>query len=100
MLNLIKEFFAAVANSTKGFLNPEELYRSIVTALGSGSFLGLLLTMFQTLLSNVTTIFPNPVSGALATMLLTLVVDLLRRLNQGGKPAPTPAPPVAPAKLI
>ena len=95
MLNLIKEFFASVANSTKGFLNSEELYRSILTALGSGSFLGIALTVFQALLANVGTIFPIPVVGALATMLLTLVVDLLRRLNQGGKPAPTPAP-VAP----
>ena len=93
MLNLIKEFFASVANSTKGFLNAEELYRSILTALGSGSFLGLVLTVFQAVLANVGMIFPNPAIGALATMLLTLVVDLLRRLNQGGKPAPTPVLP-------
>lgn len=92
MLNLIKEFFATVANSSKGFLNGEELYRSILTALGSGSFLGIVLTVFQSVLANVAMIFPNPVVGALATMLLTLIVDLLRRLNQGDKPAPAPAP--------
>ncbi len=40
-------------------------------------------------------IFPNPIVGALATMLLTLVVDLLRRLNQGTKPA-TPVAPATP----
>jgi hypothetical protein len=91
MLNLIKEFLSSVANSSKGFLNAEELYRSIVTALGSGSFLGLVLTIFQSLLANAATIFPNPIVSALATMLLTLIVDLLRRLNQGGKPNPTPA---------
>ena len=88
----IKEFFAAVACSVKGFLNAEELFRSIVTALGSGSFLGIALTVAQALLAHVATIFPNPVVSALATMLLTLVVDLLRRLNQGDKAAPAPAP--------
>jgi hypothetical protein len=92
MLKLIKEFFAGVANSTKGFLNPEELFRSIVTAFGSGSSLGLILTIFQTLLAHVSMIFPNPAVAALATTLLTLVVDLLRRLNQGDKPAVAPAP--------
>jgi hypothetical protein len=92
MFNLIKEFFAAVANGTKGLLNAEELFRSIVTALGSGSFLGVALTILQALLAHISVIFPNPVVSALATMLLTLVVDLLRRLNQGDKPAPAPAP--------
>jgi hypothetical protein len=90
MLTIFKQFFAAVATSTKGFLNAEELFRAILTALGSGSALGLLLTVLQVLLANVAVIFPNPIVGALATMLLTLIVDLLRRLNQGSKPAPTP----------
>jgi hypothetical protein len=95
MIKLFQAFFASVASSTKGFLNGEELYRSILTALGSGSALGVFLTVLQALLANVATIFPNPVVGALATMLLTLVVDLLRRLNQGTKPAApvTPATP-------
>ncbi|HEY2157681.1 MAG TPA: hypothetical protein VGH33_18775 [Isosphaeraceae bacterium] len=92
MIKLFQDFFASVAGSAKGVLNPEELYRSIITALGSGSALGVALTILQALLSNVAVIFPNPIVGALATMLLTLVVDLLRRLNQGGKPAPTPTP--------
>jgi hypothetical protein len=95
MIKLFQDFFSGVASSTKGFLNAEELYRSILTAFGSGSALGLLLTLVQVLLSNVGTIFPNPIVGALATMLLTLVVDLLRRLNQGTKPA-TPANPATP----
>jgi hypothetical protein len=92
MTKLFHDFFASVTDSVKGFLNPEELYRSIITALGSGSALGLVLTILQALLSNVAVIFPNPIVGGLATMLLTLVVDLLRRLNQGGKPAATPTP--------
>ncbi len=44
MLKLFQDFFASVADSAKGFLNAEELYRSILTALGSGSALGLVLT--------------------------------------------------------
>jgi hypothetical protein len=96
MLKLFKEFFAGVANGTKGFLNAEELSRSIVTALGSGSFLGVALTVAQALLAHVAAIFPNPVASALATMLLTLVVDLLRRINQGGRTVPAPTPEPAP----
>lgn len=92
MLNQIKAFFSTVAGSTKGFLNAEELYRSILTALGSGSTLGLILTVLQMLLAHVTTIFPNPVASGLATMVLTLIVDLLRRINQGNQPTPAPAP--------
>ncbi len=91
MLKLIKRFFAAVADGTKGFLNVEELTRSIVTALGSGSVLALALTVVQAMLAHVALIFPDPTVGALATTVLTLVVDLLRRLNHG-EPAPTPGP--------
>jgi hypothetical protein len=99
MLQLIKDFLARVAGSSKGILVAEELYRSILTSLGSGSMIGLALTVLQTVLANAAIIFPNPLVGSLATMLLTLVIDLVRRLNHGPNPTPAPAPAPAPAPI-
>ena len=94
MFNLLKKFFAAVADTKKGILIPEELLRSILTSLGSGSMIGLALTVFQSLLTNAGVIFPNPLVGGVVTVVLTLVIDLIRRLNQGPTP-PTPGKPAA-----
>jgi hypothetical protein len=99
MLQLIKDFLAKVSNSSKGILVTEELFRSILTSLGSGSIIGLVLTVLQTVLANTATIFPNPLVGSLATMLLTLVVDLVRRMNHGTIPTPAPAPAPAPVPV-
>lgn len=88
---LFHGFFGAVAGSVKGILIPEELYRSIVTALGSGGFVGIGLAIVQAILDHVGFIFPNPAVGGLMTLALTLVLDLLRRQNQGAPPAPPAA---------
>jgi hypothetical protein len=92
MLPIIKQFFAKAEGSIQGYLNPEELYRSIVTSFGSATSMGLLLLILQAVQTNAATIFPNPTVASLATGLLTLVIDLLRRQAQGSTPAPTPAP--------
>ena len=97
MLSAFKNFFAHAEGSTKGLLSPEELYRSILTSLGSGSTIGVVMLLLQSLMSNASTIFPNPTVASLATALLTLVLDLLRRQSQGDKPAPTPTPTPTPA---
>lgn len=97
MLQSLKNFFAATSGSIKGYLNPEELYRSLLTSFGSGTTVGLILVLLQTVLSNAATVFPNPTVASLATVILTLVIDLLRRQSQGNIPTPTPAPPVVPA---
>lgn len=98
MLNVIKAFFARVAGSGKGILVAEELYRSILTSVGSGGMVGLVLTVLQAVLAHSATIFPNPLVGWLASMLLTLVIDLLRRLNHdGSSPAIAADAGVAPA---
>jgi hypothetical protein len=99
MLQVIKDFLAKVAGAGKGFLLPEELYRSIITSLGSGGMIGLIMTMLQAVLTNTATIFPNPLVGSLATMVLTLVIDLFRRMNQGSTPAPAPVPTPGPAPV-
>ena len=91
MLTAFKNFFTDVEGSIKGFLSPEELYRSILTSLGSGTSIGVVMLLLQSLLANAGTIFPNPTVASLATALLTLVLDLLRRQTQGNTPAPAPA---------
>ena len=92
MLAILKNFLSAVEGSVQGQLNANELFRSIVTSLSAGTGMGLLLTILQLILSNVATIFPNPPVATLATALITLVIDLIRRQNQGSTPTPTPAP--------
>jgi energy-converting hydrogenase Eha subunit A len=97
MQTILQNFFSDVEGSIKGSLNAEELYRSILTSLGSATSVGFVLGVLQAVLTNVATIFPNPTVAALATGLLTLVVDLLRRQSQGTTPSPAPTPTPAPA---
>jgi hypothetical protein len=93
MLASIKRFFAVSESSLQGYLSVEDLYRSILTSLGSGTLIGVLILVVQGMLSNVATIFPNPSVASMATVALTLILDLLRRQSQGGvTPPPTPAP--------
>jgi hypothetical protein len=86
----LRNFFATVHGSVKGLIAPEELYRSIVTALGSGSVVGLFILVIESVLAHVATVFPAPGTSTLATMLLTLILDLLRRQNQGVTPVKGP----------
>ena len=92
MLAALKRFFAKTDGAFKGVLNPEELYRSILTSLGSGTTVGIAMVFLQAILSHVGSIFPNPTVASLASALLTLVLDLLRRQNQGTTPSPAPNP--------
>ena len=91
----LKAFFASVCNTKKGILVPEELLRSILTSLGSGSLMSLVLTVLQSLLASAAVIFPNPIVGGLVTVVLTLVIDLIRRLNHAPAPTPEPVKPTA-----
>jgi hypothetical protein len=86
MLNVIKSFLAPVPKTIRGILLPEELFRSVLTAFGSGSLMGLLLVALQAVLSSVAVIFPSPIVASLATAILTIVVDQVRRLEQRSTP--------------
>ena len=90
MLNLLKHFFADVRGSRQGILVPEELYRSILTSLGSGTIIGIVVVILQAVLDHVVSIFPDPAIASLASISLTLILDLLRRQNHGDKPAAAP----------
>ena len=96
MLATLKRFFAVSESSIKGFLSLEDLYRSILTALGSGTTIGVVILVLQAVLSNVALVFPNPAIASMATVILTMILDLLRRQSQGNVPTP-PAPSPAPA---
>lgn len=96
MFAAIKKFLANVKGSQKGVLIPEELFRAILTSLGSGTVVGLTILVLQAVLNHVTAIFPDPAIASLASVSLTLILDLLRRQGHGEIPAPA-APDAVPA---
>jgi hypothetical protein len=100
MFNVIKKFLAAVPKASKGILLPEELFRTILTAMGSSSVMGLLLLALHAVLINVAVIFPTPIVASLATAILTIVVDQVRRLEHGATPAPIPTPTPTPSPIV
>ena len=87
MLAALKHFFSDVKGSAQGVIVPEELYRAIATALGSGTLIGIIAVILQAMLDHVVTIFPDPAIAGLASISLTLILDLLRRQTHGAKPA-------------
>jgi hypothetical protein len=89
-MSVFRKFFSTVKGSVKGMIDPEELFRSILTSLGSGSIVGLLILVLQSVIAHVATIFPHPSTSTLATMFLTLFLDLLRRQNHGDTPTKAP----------
>ena len=95
MLAVLKAFFADVKGSKQGILIPEELFRSILTSLGSGTIIGAVVLILQAVLDHVVSIFPDPAIASLASIVLTLILDLLRRQTHGDKPVdPTLTPAV------
>ena len=94
MFAALKRFFADVKGSKQGILVPEELFRSILTSVGSGTVIGVVVLILQAVLDHVVSIFPDPALAGLASISLTLILDLLRRQTHGEKPA-TPANPSA-----
>lgn len=91
MFAALKHFFADVQGSRQGILVPEELFRSILTSLGSGTIIGVVVVILQAMLDHVVSIFPDPAIASLASISLTLILDLLRRQTHGDKPALVPA---------
>lgn len=87
MFAALKHFFAGVKGSKQGILVPEELFRSIVTSIGSGTIIGIVVLILQAILDHVISIFPDPAIASLASVTLTLILDLLRRQTQGEKAA-------------
>jgi hypothetical protein len=83
--NSPRAFWGEVPGALKNHLNTVELTRITITSLAAG---GGVLGLLQALLASVGTIFPAPSDAALAAVILTLILDSLRRLDHGQEPAP------------
>lgn len=79
-----QQFFAAVPGSLRDHLNFEELARIAITALTAG---GGVFGLLEAVLSQAPAVFPAPADAALAAALLTLILDVCRRLQHGDDPA-------------
>ena len=99
-LKALLSVFGKVADTNKGLIVPEELFRSIVAALGSGGTVLILIDLLQSVMTHAAVIFPNPLVAGLASTVLTLILDLLRRQNHDTTPAlPIPPAPTIPAAM-
>ncbi len=86
MFAKILAFLSPVAGSVKGFINAEELFRAVLTAVaasvGTGSVASILTAVLTTISASAATIFAGP-AIPLATFGIGLVLELLRRKTQG-----------------
>ncbi len=91
----VRDFFEAVPGSLKGHLNTVELSRITIAALTAG---GGILALLEAILLGVGTIFPAPTDAALAALVLTLILESLRRLGHGQELASSGARRIADAQ--
>jgi hypothetical protein len=85
-------FAGPAEDSIKGHLNRTELGRVVVAALTAGAGL---MGVLNAILANVATIFPSQFDAALGAVIVTVLIDVLRRLRHGA-PAYFFPPPKAP----
>lgn len=77
---VVCRFWGTVPGSLKNHLNVEELGRITVTSLTAG---GGLFGLIQALTLNAGAIFPASADAALATAVMTMILETYRRLRQG-----------------
>jgi hypothetical protein len=83
----IRKFLEAVPGSIKHHLNIEELARvSIASLAAGGGFFGIL----QAVVTSASTVFLSPGDAALAVGILTLIIEVHRRLGHGVAPETAP----------
>ncbi len=86
----ICRFWGTVPGALKNHLNTEELARITIASLTAG---GGLFGLVEALSMNVGSIFPASGDAALATVVLTMILEGHRRLHQGQDPRHLPQPP-------
>ncbi len=86
---VVCRFWGAVPGSLRNHLNVEELGRITITSLSAG---GGLFGLVQALTLNAGTIFPATADAALATAVMTMILEAHRRLGQGQELIPPPHP--------
>ena len=76
----VVKFAKEAPRSLKGHLNLDELTRVAVASFiaGGGAF-----GFLDSVVRNIGVIFPAPADAALAVMLITLILDVARRLQHG-----------------
>jgi hypothetical protein len=79
----VRDFFAEVPGALKDHLNGSEVTRVVIAALSAG---GGVFGVLQALATHAGVIFPAPPDAALATAVLTLILEAHRRLGQGAEP--------------
>ncbi len=83
MFTRIKNFFGAAKTAIKGVVNGEELVKAVATSVASGGSVGSVAVLLQTLITDAPIFIPNPAISGLVAAILTLLLDLYRRKNQG-----------------
>jgi hypothetical protein len=79
-LATIRKFLAAAPGSIKHHLNIQELVRISIAALTTGGgFFGIL----QAVVTSASTVFLSPGDAALAVGILTVIIEVHRRLGHG-----------------
>ena len=78
----LSRFFAEVPGSIQGHLNSEELVRVVVAGLSAG---GGVLGCLEMIRSDAGVLFPAPNDAALATAVITVILEVRRRLTHGAK---------------
>src|SRR4051794_28890756 len=85
----VRDFAGTAPNSLKNHLNREELARVTITSLGAG---GGLFGLLQAIVLGAGVIFPAPTDAALAAAVLTVILEVIRRLRHGAHQEPFPVP--------
>lgn len=77
MMYTLRKFFRPPYGSSPGYISSEEVFRAILLGLAAGALVGIALLALR----EATGVGPDPRRASLATALLALVLDLLRRLD-------------------
>jgi hypothetical protein len=83
---VVCRFWGTVPGSLRNHLNIEELGRITITSLTAG---GGLFGLVQALTLTAGLIFPATADAALATAVMTMILETYRRLGQGQEPVPS-----------
>ena len=89
---VVCRFWGAAPGALKNHLNTEELARITIASLTAG---GGLFGLIEALSLDVAAVFPASGDAALATVVLTILLEGRRRLRQGQEPAFPPQQPRA-----
>jgi len=77
-------FFKEVPGSIKGYLNTQELLRILFLTLAAGGGINMMLSSMR---DSMNKLMVNPQNTAWVSAVIVALMEINRRLNQGGSPA-------------